>query len=185
VSKTFPVGPIPVTVSAGATGELGMTMALNGTLARKCPNPEIDVDSGQPVLDSFETDEFNMQASLEAAPYASVDVFASAKVDVLIASAGVRLDLTLLRLDLPLKMGVQLGFLRGNRDEIALQVDGTLDLTLRALDGRISVFVDTLFGNLVTETIFRWNGPRVTLPVTEVHLYHPLLDLRRKLEQGP
>lgn len=160
-SAHFAIGPVPVTISAGAAGEVGVELSLDGEMQYGCANPwenpnGMNANGGAP-------DSLALGARGGARPYAALNAFATAAVDVVVASAGVRADLTLLNLSVPFTVGLSAGIAEGPTAQVHAATD--MKLVLETLSGRISVFVDTLFGEVLDKTIFTWDGPRVVKPI--------------------
>jgi hypothetical protein len=155
----FSIGPIPVSISAGAAGEVGVELSLNGEMEYACANPSQNPSGMNP------NDVLRLGASGGARPYAALNAFATAAVDIVIASAGVRADLTLLNLSVPFTVAVTAGIDPQSTPNVNAKT--SMKLVLETLSGRISVFIDTLFGNVLDETIFTWSGPRVEKTIVE------------------
>jgi hypothetical protein len=159
----FAIGPIPVTLAAGAAGEIGVELSLQGNMEYGCPNPSQNPNTV--VTTGPSPDLLRLGAEGGARPYAALNAFASAAVDLVIASAGVRTDLTLLQLSIPFTASVSANL--DAQSSPTARARTQMKLSLQSLSGRISVFIDTVFGKVLDETIFKWSGPRVETTVVD------------------
>jgi hypothetical protein len=156
----IPVLGVPVTLKAGATGTLGFHGAIDNpkggaAIQRNC------ADSSAPIL-------IGVHGVFK--PFASLDGFASASIDLGIAEGGVKGDVTLLRLELPLDVKIAIGLVpppnQQGAPQAELDVDTALNLDFSTLDGRISAFLDYPLGS-VEKTIASWSG---------LHFSHNVFD---------
>jgi hypothetical protein len=99
VCQRFTVGPVPMSISAGLSGGMGIAFG-----------PHMDVDYGLPnvqaVLDGSTKAEdqegfFTAQLGVKIRPYAFLDVFATAAIDLVVVAAGVKANITLINASLP------------------------------------------------------------------------------------
>jgi len=113
--KTFFIGPIPISLGAKATGKIGMTAGLGY---------------------------FNGRLGVKANPYTNLTAQVSAALDAYVAYAGVRGNLSILELGVPMQAG--LGFAAAG-GQFTYGYD--VNLSLAALNGNIEAYagVDTFF----------------------------------------
>jgi hypothetical protein len=151
----IPVGPITVNVSGGVAGGVGFTSTLGGSFARDCNANTITASA---------TGAFT--------PYAHLDAFAQASLGIpSVLEAGIRGNLTLVRIDLPFTSGV--GVAWNNATGLTLNGSSNLDLRLSSFGGKIAVFLDSLLYS--TEmSLIEWPG--VT---SNMNLFH--LDFSQNL----
>lgn len=143
----FSILGIPVRVSAGMAGTLGLDYEANVLVNRG------NVNTGCTTI----------SASFEGmfAPYVNVDATAEAAADFLVAAVGVKVDLALVHLRLPLGVTVTLTSPAGQIASAVLSVKATLDAAIRNLDGRLAAFARLGVCPFCTEseqTIFSWSG---------------------------
>jgi hypothetical protein len=135
LSMTFAVGFVPLTVAAGATGQLGVDYRFGDDGAASC-------DGG----------DFSVSNSLR--PHAKVDAYASASINLAIVEAGIKGVVNLIDLSLPL--GGTLSAEGG-----LLAVDNAVRQTLTALSGYLAAFVEVDFwvDSVYFEVpLFSWEG---------------------------
>ncbi|MBU8894425.1 hypothetical protein KRR26_02350 [Corallococcus sp. M34] len=127
-SGTYVVVFIPVTVTAGLNGAVGLQLGLNGGVARDCVNDTVGVDLNGNVT-----------------PFARLDALASVTVGLPgIAAAGIMGTLNLVRADIPLTG--QLGLYVTSPSHptfpsmLVLHTGTSMGLNLEALSGRVVVF---------------------------------------------
>lgn len=108
------VGPVPIEVSAGCSGTIGYDTSLTLT----------------PSSIEFET-----------GPFGEIDAFAQAQINLVVASGGIRGDMTLLREELTARTSAQLSIVNGGT---RLQGPLTQELThtLTGPNGRLYLFVN-------------------------------------------
>lgn len=140
VSQIIMVGPFPVRVAASAAGFAGFDYDVSG-----------DCDGGT--------------ASLTGAfrPYAGIKAQASAGISAVIVEVGMKIDLMLASLGLPLKAGIAISDV--NQDDASVSFDAALDLEARFLDGRAALYAEVCY--LVgceswDFELFSWTGLRST-----------------------
>ncbi len=143
----FTILGIPVRVSAGMAGTLGLEYEANVVVNRG------NVNNGCTSI----------SASFEGmfAPYVNVDATAEAAADFLVAAVGVKVDLALVHLRLPLGINVTIATPAGQLNAAVLTVKATLDAAIRNLDGRLAAFARLGVCPFCTEseqTIFSWSG---------------------------
>ena len=159
--QSFPVGPVWIGISAGATGSFGAR--LHGAVGRLPGNTE-GCGSGDLGLEA------------ELRPALRFTGFAAASLDFLIVSAGVKITLTLVELNLPFTVRLTFEGNRGvgNDVDVRMVVTNNLDMALRLLDGRVSAFVEVcfLFCEDFEATLFDWDGLRFV-----VNLFHTELEI--------
>lgn len=142
----FVIVAIPVSVSGGVTGQMGLDAGLNGGLQPGC--------------------KFNLNANVK--PWAQLDGFAEAAVDVWFASAGVRGYLTLVRAELPLVVNLSV-YLDAYASKLMFHVDSNLHFVLQTLDGRITLFVRAFGSDLGELEIASFSGLRTDTTLFDEH----------------
>jgi hypothetical protein len=149
----FVIVAIPVSVSGGVTGGVGLNASLTGGLQTGC--------------------KFNLNTNVT--PWARLDGFAEAAVDIWFASAGVRGYLTLVRAELPLAVNLAI-YLDAYASKLMFQVDANLRFVLRTLDGRVTLFIRA-FGSDIAE----WEIASFSGLSTDTTLFdqHRTLELAR------
>lgn len=157
ITSTFMVGPVPLSLSAGAAFEAG----LRGSLAAEARLPSADNNC------------FRFQASGEIAPFIAAKGFVEAAVNLLIVRAGIRGEITILDASLPFSLNLGLSenpnavsadswVDGGNYRNLHLWANTDLSLRLRTLDGHIGVFAEVGLGpwrRRISKTLIDWNGP--------------------------
>ncbi|HYH99677.1 hypothetical protein [Hyalangium sp.] len=132
----FMVLAIPVSVSAGISGEVGIDATLSGNFVSGC--------------------KFKLSGELE--PYARLDAFAEAAVDVVIAAVGVRGDLSLIRAELPYTASLYVYLdTASSPSRLMTELESVLQLKLSTLDGRIVVFARA-FGHTAEKELASFDG---------------------------
>jgi hypothetical protein len=146
VSWTFVIAGVPVTVRAGAAGEVKFTANPKVALTGACPNLKTNV-TGQ-IL-----------------PEASLGAFVSGGANVAIAEVGLQIDLTLIHLELPFKLELALAPYSPNNvdDQYAtgepmILATPRLTLKLSTLAGRFSAYVRFPALDPIKVTMFEWKG---------------------------
>lgn len=138
---------IPVRVSAGMAGTLGLEYEAN-----------VQINRGNQATGCS-----NIGATFEGmfAPYVNVDATAEAAADFVVAAVGVKVDLALVHLRLPLNVAITLVSPAGQIASTQLTVKTSLEANIRNLDGRLAAFARLGVCPLCTEaqqTIFSWSG---------------------------
>lgn len=116
---------IPVKIEAGIAAEAGLNIGVEGEFQgfdnKQCPSATI--------------------GGL-AEPYASVDGYIEAGIDVFVASVGIRGSLTIVRASLPFTAGVGVKILNGTpkASNVELFADTRLGIKITTLSGGISVY---------------------------------------------
>ncbi len=152
----FTIGPIPIHVVFGAVATAGVDYRLEGAVGDNCADPKLS--SG-----------FKLVA--EAKPYARADAYADASVDVGVASAGVRLDLNLLNLSIPIGVHVT-----SSAEGYEFKNGGTVEIDM--LSGHLSAYAHvgvSPFDATYNAEIFGWDG---------FHASAPVFGLDKKIPQG-
>lgn len=116
-SQIFMIGPFPIRVRAAAAGNAGLDYRLEQTC-----------DAGAMSLNG------NLR------PFAGITAQASAGVSAVIAEAGIKIDLVLAELSLPLYAA-----LSAATGTNVLHFDTQLDLAARFLDGRASLYAEVCY----------------------------------------
>jgi hypothetical protein len=136
----------PVTVTVGATGTVGADYTASGRINRGAPGNCSRVSA-------------HLEGGL--VPYAGVDAYATAVVDAFIAAIGIKGEVALLHARLPFNLSLEAGADSGAVQNLQFIVRSKLDVALRTLDGKLSVY-----GRLgvcpfcaeAQKTFFRWSG---------------------------
>ena len=152
----FTIGPIPMKVTFGAVATAGVDYELAATAGDNC-------------ADLAQSSNFKLAA--HAKPYVRADAYADAEVDVGVASAGVRLDLNLMNLSLPIGVNVT-----SAADGYELKNGGSVDIDMLA--GHLSAYAQvgvSPFDVSYDAEIFGWDG---------FHTSVPIFGLTRKLSQN-
>lgn len=134
------IGPVPVHIVFGALATAGVDYKFSGVSGNNCSNLEAPSN-------------FKLASTVD--PWVRADAYADASVDVLVASAGIRLDLLLLRLGIP--FGVDIA----NREGKSWRFRNGGRITIDLLTGRVSVYVDVGAPPLEATydaTIMSWDG---------------------------
>jgi hypothetical protein len=140
------VGPVPLHIQFGATATAGIDYDFTGAGGDNCK--DMKKPSG-----------FQIESEVE--PWVRADAYADASVDIVIAAAGVRLDLELLRLGLPL--GINVKSVNNN-----YEFKNGLHVTIDMLAGSLIAYAKVGLGPLSAEidaTIFSWDGFHTDIPV--------------------
>ncbi|MFB1481779.1 hypothetical protein [Corallococcus sp. RDP092CA] len=162
-SATFMVWFIPVTVSGGLSVEVGIATSMGGALGRDCTRNLITLD----LLGNI-------------GPYAAANGFVAVAIGVPGFQVGVRGTLTLVNFSLPLegRIGVALSSPTHptNPNTLFLGLGTSLNMTLRTLDGRLSLFGE--LGFLKAEfPIVSWQGIGTSAQLFNDQHYLPLAQL--------
>lgn len=145
-SAHFVIVAIPVSVGGGVSGGVGLNASLTGGLQPGC--------------------KFNLNSNVT--PWARLDGFAEAAVDLWFASAGVRGYLTLVRAELPLVVNLSV-YLDQYVSKLMFKVDANLRFVLRSLDGRITVFVRVFGSNVGEWELASFNGVSTSTTLFDQH----------------
>lgn len=152
-SQTFMVGPFPVRVKASAAGYAG----LDWNLSASCTPTTLGVQG------TFR-------------PYAGIEGKASAGVSAVVAEVGVKIDLTLAELSLPLSAALTASN-PSKSDAGVVRFDTQLDLVARFLDGRAAAYAEVCYfvGCESWEyTLFSWSGLRTAVQLFNAEFEVPL-----------
>ncbi|HEY6558732.1 MAG TPA: hypothetical protein VI072_15720 [Polyangiaceae bacterium] len=170
IEQRFVIVVVPVRLSAGIAGRIGAELGINAELAGftdgTCPRIAV----GGLVK-----------------PFIGIDAFVEAGIDIFIASAGIRGDLTIIEAGLPFepKVSVTLagGEVEGNDIQpvnLTLDVDTSLKLELSTLSGKLSAFAAAGPCPLCVKgkwTIVEWNGPKWSKTLIDESYSAPLASL--------
>jgi hypothetical protein len=140
IEMGFMVGPIPVTLQAGMSLGAGVDLSSDGAVDDTCAA----AGGTQPS--------FSLVAALN--PHVQADAFGQAGVDLAVVEAGVRINLNLVQVGLPVAFGIHM-----NGGSTTL--DAKADLTLAALSGNVGLFAEVhyLVGSEDYDLpIFSWSG---------------------------
>ena len=142
----FTIGPIPIHVVFGAVATAGVDYHLEGAVGDNC-------------ADLAKSSGFKLVA--EAKPYARADAYADASVDIGVADAGVRLDLNLLNLSIPIGVNV-------SSSDSGYQFTNGGHVAIDMLSGHLSAYADvgvSPFDVSYNANIFGWDGVHVEIPI--------------------
>jgi 6-phosphogluconolactonase (cycloisomerase 2 family) len=138
---TILVAGIPVVIKGGVAGTIGVDMSLTAA-AVSCAQ-EDPVDEGLKVDGVF-----------SVTPFAGVDVWAAAGVDVVVASAYVRADVNLVTFRLPFDVVVGVDV---RPPDSTLLAKAALGAEISTLSGRITLIIDYVLDEY-RRTLFSWSG---------------------------
>ena len=158
VSATFVIGFIPVTVSAGMAGVVGMSYELGGS------TPAFEQPGSCTLIEA--------KASLS--PFGSINAFASASINAGVAEAGIKIDLVLIRVDLPFSGRLALQMAPGF--DVQMLATMKLDLVVSLLSGRVLLFLRLLWEEWEIE-LFSWDGPRFATNIFDLSAAIPLFTV--------
>ena len=133
------IGPVPVTLSASGKGAIGITGGLGYSAAA---------------------------LSASAKPYVNLTGSATAAINLVVASAGVTANLTLINAAVPAVASMKL--LGSNQFQYTVDVDAQIS----SLSGNVQAWAKVwyLFGSKKwTTTIASWSGVTATYPIVDVH----------------
>jgi hypothetical protein len=142
---------IPIKIEAGISGEVGLTLGMRADASgfdnQQCPKAKV---SGL------------------VEPYVAVNGYLEAGIDVLIASAGIRGELTIIRASTPFTTGVELALLSGTLapENLELRIDTRLGVKLQTLNGSIRAYAQAGFCPLCVrgeKEIVGWEGPSLDM----------------------
>jgi hypothetical protein len=142
-STTIWVGPVPVSISGGASAGLGLNARLGFASSRLSAN---------------------------VTPSGNVRATASAGVNLVVASAGVTANLNLINASVPMVAGLTLLPASTGRGTVRYDVD--VDAVINSLSGNVQLWAKVwyLFGSKKwTTTIASWSGLTATYPIIDVH----------------
>ncbi len=151
----FMVGPIPVTLEAGMSVGAGIDLSADGDVEDTCS------------LAGGTQPSFSLVAALS--PHVEADAFGQAGVDLLVVEAGVRINLNLVQVGLPVAFGIKV-------NSGTTTLDAHADLTLAALSGSVGIFAEVhyLVGSDDYELpIFSWNGISASRSLLDDQLAFP------------
>ncbi len=144
------LGPVPLHVIFGATATAGLDYRFAGKAGNNCS--DITKPSG-----------FTLTSRLE--PWARADAYADASVDVLVASGGIRLDLELLKLSLPIGVNV-----RSENKSYTFQ--NGFSAIIDMLSGKLTAYAEVGVSPASAEVdaqVFDWNGFHPEAPMWGHH----------------
>lgn len=154
LTTNFFLGPIPMSLSVGAGGGIGYRFQMNGSLTAFEGNEESVDICPELVLD----------ATLE--PYVGVYGFIEVAIDIVIARAGVRGEVTILELSIPVTLDLSLAAVSAPAPQyvdLEFGVGMSVATRFESLSGRISAFGELGPCPLcvrLEKTIVRWDGFR-------------------------
>lgn len=155
IKVPFALGPIPMSLEAGLTGYVGVRY---GAHAKVHTTPPCDHQS----------------LSAHFTPFAGIEGFASVGLDILVAAAGVKISLTIVEVDLPFTESV--GLVVDPEDGLSAHFDTNLDLELKTLGGRFSLFLRILFASWEWD-LFTWDGISHKVQLMHNEMQVPLAPL--------
>lgn len=144
VSSYIVVVAIPIKLSVGMSGKLGVKVAVGADFARDCARNALIMSLGGAVT-----------------PFVNLTGFASASVDLAAVEIGVRGELVLIDLSLPFSVT---GSIKPVGSELLLATNTSLDLVVKSLAGRVLLFVDYTVDEAHV-TILNWKGKKTTFPL--------------------
>jgi hypothetical protein len=171
VTVPFVIVFVPVTIEAGVAAELGFRSSLYGEA----------VGFG----DHGQCPQIRLQGELE--PFARARGFVTAAVELLVARAGIRGEITLLEASLPFRPSLTLASdfdldlqAGAASADLTLYVDTEALLRVRTLDGEISAYAEVGWPPLDVRgsiTLIQWSGPRWETPLYRRSYEIPLATL--------
>lgn len=162
-SASFVIVVVPVTLRVGLSGYVGVSYAVGAW-----------VDSGA------DDGQCGVKLKANLTPFAGVDVYASASLNAGVAEVGIKVTLTIVRVDLPFQSTV--GFTPTGK----LLIDTTLDLVISMLSGRFSLFARILW-ETYEMTLFAWDGLRFVVNIFGIQIefsFELLADAINSLPTG-
>ncbi|MCA9525092.1 MAG: hypothetical protein KC549_02200, partial [Myxococcales bacterium] len=159
VQATFTIVFVPVTIKGGIAGKIGVAYGIDGEVPLEPQTGNCDV----------------IRFTGNFSPFAQVDGFASVTIDAVIAEAGLRIDLTIIRIDLPFDVTVAISIVEGG--EVVLAIQTNLDLVVSLLSGALSVYFRIVWEEY-KGVIFAWDGLRFETNLLNAQLEVPLFPLR-------
>jgi len=154
----FAVGPIPVSLQAGLVLSAGIDLSTTGQVGDTCHAPGLP---GVTKPGTVSAPPFQLTSTID--PWVSVDGFAQAGVDLVFVQAGVRIDLQVIRLGIPLSVGLDT-VSNPNNLTFGTHANATFD----SLSGEVSAFVevDYLVGSAeFVQPVFGWDGLHASKPL--------------------
>ena len=146
------VGPVPLHIKFGATATAGIDYHFAAQTGDNCNVPWQNAAPTKPS---------GFKIVSEVDPWVRADAYADASVDIVIAAAGVRLDLELLKLGLPIGVNVK-------SDNMNFDFKNGMSVTIDMLSGKLSAYAEVGVGPLSAEydvTIFSWDGFHTDIPL--------------------
>ena len=182
----FQVGPVPMSVTFGMSGGMGIDVAWGF-------NAEMPDDINEAFIDDVlnEGDGLNLKVGIGASiiPYAELEGFAQLAIDAVVVSAGVEVEITIIRLEFPFTAELELAGGFGHRyassgegmsvGNLHVDMNAHLDAVLKMLDGKVSAFVQVkVFGwkKKWSKKLFGWSGIKKEIPIFSYDL-DPAFDL--------
>jgi hypothetical protein len=151
------VGPIPLHIEFGVGAIAGLDYKFLSAPGDNCSNM---------------TSATGFELESQITPYAAAGAYADASLDVGVASAGVRLELDLLHLAVPIGVRV-----RNTSTSSGWLIENNGNVLVDLLDGRMSAYVEIGIAPAAVTyetTVFSWNG---------FHTSVPLFGLQKNLNQ--
>jgi len=143
---------IPISVTAGISGTVGLDTALSGQFNSGC--------------------RFTLRGELE--PFARLDAFGAVAIDVGFASAGVRGDLSIIEAELPFSASISVYLdTTSSPYRLMADLDSDLQLNVSTLSGRFVVFAQA-FGLYGEKELASFSGVTHSTPLMSEHRTVPL-----------
>ncbi len=146
-SQTFTIVAIPVTVTGGVSMEVGAEVAASGGVDGRCEKRGQNRDY---ILAS-------VKGSVK--PFIEADAFATAGAGISGFSAGVRIDLVIVRGELPITADANVRL--ASNGAVTAKLNFGVKEVFRMLDGKVSLYVDGPLSLDASEELFSWNGPKI------------------------
>ena len=146
----FFIGPVPCSVEVGAGGELGYEFSLEGDAALVENNNDGAIDICPRVI---------VDGRLE--PYVSVHGFMEVAIDVIIAEAGIRGSLLIVKAGVPVDIYARLEADDENEPiDLEFEIGMTVSASFETLSGNIEAYA-SLGPWDISKTIVQWDGFRM------------------------
>jgi hypothetical protein len=146
-SATFVIVVVPITIRGGVAGSVGAGASIGG---------------GTPEGSASGCARGNIYLTGAFKPFAHVNGFASASVDLIIVEAGVKMTLTLVDAELPLEAELLFKLENPTDPDLTLYAKTNLDLVLSLMSGSLKAYAEICYiidCDKYETTIFSWDGP--------------------------
>lgn len=164
------IGPVPLVITIGATGQVGAGLELSAFAQGRAA-----------AADDCTVDTVGNSINAAIRPYVRLKAFADAGIEAIVAKVGVRGDLDLIDASLPVTLSME--FAPGDIDSLRdalLRITGTADLDLMTLDGKLRAYFRIGWCPLcdtTRRTIVSWDGPKTHRNLIEREFDFNLYDL--------